>query len=481
MKNKTAISNSRKTKSFILSTLIMAAFVLSPPANADVISDWNTTASDYLTQNAATHYDRGMTMVHVAQFDAVNAVLGGYIPYALNVTAPGASSEAAAVQAAYTVLTNISRANISVLNSARTSSLAAIPDGQAKDTGIQLGTLAASQIIQLRAADNPNLSITPPTSTAIGKWRISPPSSPPGVGANSRYALPWTLRSISQFRPGPPPALTSEQYATDFNEARLLGALNSTNRTLDQTAAANFHSGTDQTYLRPALSQRPLPLIGSARFVALFYMASADAINAFYEAQYAYSFWRPITAIRLADNDGNDATASDATWNPLLDTPNHPEYPSGTCAFTAAMVDVVISVFGDEFSFTGIRSGAPTPRMFARPSAAVEDAIVARIATGAHFRTSCLTGVELGRNIARYAMQNYLRPVPNLASGAWLNTGEFQLQLSTGRATPYVIETSSDLAQWAPWQTSSYGTILQTDTNAAAVDRRFYRVRLLTP
>lgn len=475
MKNGTKLGFSSKPRALIVRGIILTGLALSQPAKADVISDWNRTASEYLTQNAGSHYSRGMTMVHVAQFDAVNAVGGGYTPYALEVVAPGASAEAAAAQAAYSVLTNISRATVSVLNTALARSLEGIAAGSAREDGIRLGKIAADRIIQLRAADNPDLPITPATSTALGKWRISPPNSSPGIGANSRYMLPWTLRSQSQFRPGPPPALNSAQYAADYDEARLLGARNSPTRTPDQTDAAGFHAAPDLAYLRPALASRALPLIESSRAVALYYMARTDAETAFLEAQYAYSFWRPYTAIRLADTDGNDGTAPEPAWTPLFDTPNHPEYPSGTCTFTTASVEVLMSVYGDNFEFTGTYNGASKPRQFARLSAAIDDAVVARIAAGAHFRNSCLQGVELGRRIAHHAMQNYLRPVPRLAGQVPQGSVGFQLVLSPARPFSYVIETSVDLGQWTPWQTNILGPAVLTDSGTSSGDRRFYR------
>ena len=461
-------------------SLLLAASVLAlaspwPITHADVISDWNKTAYDYLNENSFSHHDRGMAMVHISQFDAVNAVLGGYTPYALEVVATGASPEAAAAQAAYTILTNISRASMAVLNSALARSLAGIPAGVARDDGIRLGQVAASRIIQLRAADNPDLAITPPTSSAVGKWRITPPNSPPGVAANSRYMLPWTMRSPAQFRPGPPPGLNSAQYAADLNEVRRIGVRNSGDRTPSQTEAAAFHHAGYQAFLQPMVAHRTLPLIESARMFALFHMIAMDTSNAALEAQYAYSFWRPITAIRLADTDGNDATAPDPAWNPLFDTPNHPEYPSATCTDTSGLVTFLISIYGDDFPFTTTNSSAK-PRSFERLSAMVGDAVEARIAAGAHYRNSCLVAVELGRKIAENALNNYLRPVPQFSGAARLNAGEFQLHLHPGRSVSYVIETSGDLSQWTPWQTNIYGSILRTDTDAGAVNQRFYRV-----
>ncbi|HRI13820.1 MAG TPA: vanadium-dependent haloperoxidase [Verrucomicrobiota bacterium] len=463
-----------KTYQFFLQALGLAPLIA---AQANVISDWNLTASTYLIRQAESHYARGMTMVSVAQFDAVNAVVGGYLPYALEVVAPGASPEAAAAQAAYTVLTNVSRANVSALDTALNQSLAAVADGPAKDAGLQLGRLAADRIIRLRAADNPNLVVNPPTSTAAGKWRLSPPNTTSGIGANNRYQLTWTLRSPADFRPGPPPALTSAQYAADLDEVRRLGAINSTERTPDQTEAANFHFGIEETFVRTVLTQRTLPLIETARAIALCHMAAADGVIAFYEAQYAYSSWRPYTAIRLAGTDGNDATEADPAWEPLLGTPNHPEYPSGTCTLTAALVEALIASYGDDFSFTGTWTGAPKPRNFARLSAALDDAVIARIAAGAHFRTSCETGIDLGRRIARHALANYLRPLPRLAAKPRA-PGQFEFLVDLHPAGPlsYAVESSNDLQEWRPWHTDILGITAFTDPDGIAEGRRFYRV-----
>jgi hypothetical protein len=463
----------------LLSVAFFGAAVFSPGTHADIIAVWNQTARIYLSEYADSHYVRGMTMVAVAQFDAVNAVVGGYMPYALEIVAPGASPEAAAAQAAHTVLTNISRANLAALNNAMNQSLTTVADGPAKEAGLQIGRLAADRIIRLRAADNPDLVVNPPTSSAVGKWRLSPPNTTPGWGANSRYQLPWTLRSVADFRPDPPPAITSEQYTADLNEVRQLGAINSTNRTADQTEVANFHFGHEATFVQAVLADRSLPLVESARAIALCYMSGADGDHAFHEAQYAYCFWRPYTAIRLANNDGNDATEADPNWTPLLDTPNHPEYPSGTCTLTSAMVEALIASYGDDFSFTGDWPGAPKPREFARLSAAVDEAVIARIAAGAHFRTSCLAGVELGRRIARNTLANFLRPIPRM-EGSRNSSPSFQLQLHPGSAINYVVETSSDLAQWTPWQTNVYGAIA-FDTGVPGVGQRFYRLSLNFP
>src|SRR5262245_3401188 len=201
-----------KTK---LSLRFIVAFTLlafHAAARADLISDWVGTAGTHISQNTPGFFQawRGGTMVRVAMFDAANAALGGYTPYAVNVTAPGASPEAAVSVAAYTVLTNLSTVGLATLNTALTSRLAAIPDVPAKDAGLAIVKLAAETIVRLPAGDNPSLSVpAPPNTTAIGQWRPTPPNFAAAFGTQGRYLTPWTMRSPAQFRPASPPALTS--------------------------------------------------------------------------------------------------------------------------------------------------------------------------------------------------------------------------------------------------------------------------------
>ncbi len=455
-------------------TLITAGAMQLSAARADVISEWNKIAHDYINQNAPAQDLRGKAMVHVAQFDAVNGTVGGYFPYALYILSSGASPEAAAAQAAYTVLTNISRANISALNAALARSLLAVPEGAAKEDGIRLGRLAADAIIQLRAADNLDLRISPAPGTLPGRWRPTPPSLAAGVGAQYRYVVPWTARSVSQFRPGPPPDLRSTLYAEDYNEVRLRGARTSTNRTPDQVEGARFHDAVgDQEYLAAVSGKRSLALIDSARMFALYYMVLADALTAVFEAKYAYNYWRPITAIRLGESDGNDATPADAGWNSFIDTHPHPEYPSAACQNTAATIEVLIDIYGNDLPISVMTSASPKPRSFLRLSDAIDDVIEGRISAGMHFRNSGKVAVEAGRAIAQNALQNFLRPLPKFLSAGGVDA-TIQLNLATGAITPFVIETSDDLQQWRPWQTNVHGILTMVDPSPAA-DRRFYR------
>jgi hypothetical protein len=447
---------------------------------ADLISDWGGTAGTHISQNTPGHFQawRGHTMVRVAMFDAANAALGGYTPYALNVAAPGASPEAAVAQAAYTVLTNLSSAGLASLNTALTTSLATVPNGPATDAGIQIGRRAGEAIIRLRAGDNPALSVPYINNPVVGRWRPTPPNYAAAFGTQGRYLTPWTMRSAAQFRPGPPPALTSDIYTADYNEIRVLGSRGNTNRTPEQAASAQLHE-KGENWIADVYNQHPLPLLESARREALFWMAGMDAAIQIYDAKYTYDFWRPVTAINNGAVDGNDATPGDAAWTPFLDTHNHPDYPSYLVLVTAAVAEILIQLHGDNFSFSATSQNPSSTRTFARLSDYVEDAITARVVGGTHFRNTCNVSAEVGRRIARHAFKNYLRPVPRLQTGPG-RPGEFTLFLELGLPVPYTVETSRDLLQWLPWQTNIHGVISMTDTNAP-VGERFYRAVLGMP
>ena len=467
------------------STLIRLAIcllaLLRSDVRGDVISDWSKTAFDYLGEYSpsSVHILRGMAMVHVAQFDAANAVVGGYSPYAVNLAAPTASAEAAAAQAAYSVLTNVNRANLSSLNAALARSLSAIANGPAKDQGILLGRAVANVIIQWRAGDNPDLVVPAPTSTAIGRWRPTPPSFSAGINTQARYPAPWTMRSAAQFRPGPPPVLNSPAYTADYQEVQRIGSATSNTRTPDQTAAADFlAAGIDlhSSLLRNVATNHPLPLVQSARLFALSYMTTHDAQIQVFDSKYTYNFWRPITAIQNGASDGNPDTTADGAWSPLLETPPHPEYPAAHAEESAALIEVIKSIHGDAISITAFSSAAA--RTFASPSDLLREIMESRIWAGAHFRSACVAGADAGVKIARHAIENFLRPVPTLMTGPPANPGEFQLGFTTGAAVFYVVEGSSDLVQWTPTQTNTYGLFQYADPGAGGVDHRFYRVTL---
>lgn len=189
------------------------------------------------------------------------------------------------------------------------------------------------------------------------------------------------------------------------------------------------------------------------------------------------SFWRPSHAIRLADRDGNDATHVVTNWLPYLNTPNHPEYPSGTCANTAASIVILTNFFGNDFAFTAISRNGPS-RQFARLTDAIGDAVEARVAAGAHYRFSCIEGVELGRRIAEHALTTAHRPLPLLQARRMADPSAFEVHVHRGSPLTYILEASPDFSQWKPWLTNTADIILHQDGTAAASDRRFYRATL---
>jgi len=470
-----------KTRTQTFSIIVLTLVSLSAPLSrtrADVLDDWMKTSDAYIGANSTNSIEAEgrITMTRVAMFDAINAVIGGYTPYALNVVAPGASADAAAAGAAYTVLTNLSRNGISTLNSTLATTLSNVPDGPAEEAGIRIGRLAGEAIIRLRAGDNPLPSVPDAPGSAPGQWRRTPPNFSPAAYTRNRYLSPWTTRSSSQFRPPPPPALTSALYAADYNEVRVLGSIANSNRTPEQTDSAQIQEN-GENYYSAVWRLHPLPLLEAARRQALSWMVYQDTVSHTSDAKSTYNFWRPITAIQQGANDGNDATPGDPSWTPFLRTHSHPEYPSALAAWVGADIEILILLHGDNFSFTATSPGKT--RTFARLSDYVQDAITARIIGGTHFRNSCNAGAEMGRQIARHAFQNYLRPVPRLRSGP-VQPGEFRLFLEQPSLTPFQVEVSSDLQQWQPWQSSLSGVLSLTDTNTAA-DRRFYRLTLGQP
>jgi len=332
---------------------------------------------------------------------------------------PFASERAAAVQAAYVTLVDLFPAQKETFDNMRTASLDAIGDPKfAIQQGIAWGQIVADQILAWRSQDG--FSVTPPQyfgGTDPGQWRPTPPAMLPGLVPQLAQTNPWVIHSPSQFRPSGPPALGSDQYTADFNETKNMGSATTTSRTADQTVYVNFWQNSNPPdYFDPvAISlaqQRQFTMEQTARLLALVNLGMADAIIGCWDAKYAYSFWRPITAIRLADSDGNDATAADAAWNPLVVTPPFPEYPSAHSCVSGAATHILSAIFGEETSFTVGSDATPgTTRSFHSFTAALEEIKNARIYGGIHFRTACVDGQALGIAVADYVMAHALRPI----------------------------------------------------------------------
>jgi hypothetical protein len=357
-----------------------------------------------------------MAMVHVAMCDAVNSAQPRYTRFVSAApAAPNASPEAAAASAARHVLIQLVPAQKSKIDEAYAQSLTPIPDGSAKSDGIALGEQVAALILADRATDATNEPDTYRPITTPGVWV---PTQPPLFPQYAR-AKPWGLKSVDQFRPGPPPQLTSAVYARDYNETKELGGSKSTKRTEQQTDAVKFWTQANfgpswHEAARQLSPRKELSLADNARLFALLSMGIADSFITDWDAKFYYNFWRPVTAIRNGDIDGNDATERDASWTPLNVTPMHPEYPSQASIQGGTAAEVLENVFGTGpvLVFTATDSADPRlQRQFTSIGQMAEEQRMVRIWGGIHFRNTTEVSDQMGRKIAAYLISNDMTPV----------------------------------------------------------------------
>ena len=393
--------------------LLFIALVLIPGgAAADAITEWNeiAVATAAAGKHGASDASRTTALVHAAIFDAVNAIDARYTAYKVKATAPvGASAEAGAVAAAYAALVRLYPDQKNPLDQAYARSLGRIGGGPAKTDGIAIGEKVGTEMVALRTNDGataPNL-YRPVTTPGVYVMTTLPVSSHWG------QVTPWVLARGSQFRPGPPPALTGGQWARDCEEVRDLGAKKSTVRTAEQTDIARFWAvvgpASWDPVLRAVAGAPGRTLARNARLFALAEMAAADAYIAVFDAKYTFNFWRPITAMR--NGDGTMARVPD--WEPLIDTPLHPEYPCAHCITSAAIAAVLEAELGPRFAEVTMTS--PTApgivRRWTTAKAFTDEVSVARIYGGIHYRTSTVVGQTMGRQIGEMAVQHHLKPI----------------------------------------------------------------------
>jgi hypothetical protein len=414
----------------LLITLAAGAATAAPrpsPASAGdptVITDWNAIAVSTLAGDTTKQPIEDvlyLAFVQAAVYNAVVGVEGRYAPYRFHAHAPrGTSAQAAAVAAAHRVLVTYVPSAQAALDADYAASLAKIPDGKAKTRGIVFGTRAADSLIRLRAHDGRNAPILFTQPAAPGVWRPTPtafaPMSAPWLG----FVTPLLVHNATQFGPRrPPPALTSARYTRDFAEVKAFGSKDSTARTDDQTRTALFFSGNAQVQynagLRDQVSVRHLDIVDAARMFAAVDMSVADAEISVWHAKYIYGFWRPITAINLADTDGNPATIADPSWVPLYPTPPgtppYPEYPSGFNAYNSTVTHSLENLFQTRhLQLTLTATGVPD-RYYDSGRALRQDVVDARVWLGIHFRFADTAAREMGGQVAAWTLDHYFQPV----------------------------------------------------------------------
>jgi len=389
---------------------------IAPAARADAVTDWNALANDIVVaaRIGPAPGQRVLAMAQVATFEAVNAITKRY-PATGRVAlepAPGASVDATVAAAMVGTLGKLVATQQAELNAAYRSALAAVPDGAAKSAGVALGEQAAAAILALRGGDSVAAPDTYRPFTMPGVY--VPTVSPVAIQWGQRK--PWAMSAGNQFRPGPPPALTSEVWARDYNEVKALGGKNSSQRSAAQTEIARFWEVTMPVIYYPLARSVALQpgreVTQNARLLAAAGMAMDDALIAIFDAKYAYNFWRPITAIRNGDQDGNDATERDPTWTPFIDTPMHPEYPCAHCVLSGALGAVLQAEIGS----------GPVPRLATTSSLVpgvtrswtsiaefTQEVANARIYDGVHYRNSAEVGTALGRKVGELVASKALR------------------------------------------------------------------------
>jgi hypothetical protein len=388
--------------------------VAATAAQADVVVDANARAAEITSKHPGTPISvRMMAIVQVSVFEAVNAITGQYPPFRAKLApTPGASIDAAVASATRTALLKLFPAQQAAIEADYQAALKVVPDGPAKTQGIAVGEQAAIQIVAMCADDGATATVAYRPAAAPGTYAPTVLPAVPHWGKRR----PWVLARADQFRPGPPPALSSDTWRRDYEEIKALGARNSPVRTPEQTAIARFWEATAPSVYWPvARSVAAVPgrdVTDNARLFAVAAMAMDDALIAVFDAKYHYHFWRPITAIRNG-LDGNGATA-DPGWMPFIDTPMHPEYPCAHCIVSSSLGAVLEAEIGKGPS-PKLSSSSSTAQGAVRTWLAVNEftreVAEARIYDGVHYRNSTVVGAAMGNKIGEHAVQSFPKPV----------------------------------------------------------------------
>jgi hypothetical protein len=387
----------------------------------DIVIQWNQELQKVLVapgaQPATIHPTRTMAIAQIAVYDAINGILREGDPVLVDLRGPrDASAEAAAAAAARTTLDALLPTQQPAIDSFFQTSLAQIGTGERVDRGVRFGDRVAEAVLAARANDGAGGTPPPFTpGTGPGEYQLTPPAFAPAAFTQTAHVTPFVLRTPAQFRPAPPPALTSPQYAEDFAEVHALGELSSTTRTADETAVGRFWGAAPVWVVwNQVADQAAVGFHGgleqNAQMLALLDTTLADDAIALYDAKYTYHRWRPITAITATDQ-GNPNTTADRGWVPLANTANDPSYPGAHAAFSQAAATVLQNFFGtDVFSFSLSNATSGITRSFSSFSQAADEATASRIFAGQHFRYDENAGQTLGGQVADFVVDHALRP-----------------------------------------------------------------------
>ena len=420
-------------KGFLILAILVCAQVLTsafnhnPPAfQEDVILQWNRVLLDTMLtpgQHPATIMQvRSYAMMHAAMYDAVNSIDGTHTAYLTDVPgSPNASIEAAAAQAAHDVLAGLYPARAAIFAAELAVSLQGIEDYRAEQ-GIRIGQIVAERMLATRANDG--WTVTPPAyvlPSTPGKWQPTLPANSPATFTHYPNVTPFAITSATQFAPGPPPAMTSAQYAADLNEVKELGSATSATRTADQTQVArlwaNVNTPTNFLFVwnnvaRTVSVARGSTTVEKARLFALTNIALHDALQTTFASKFQHGLWRPVTAIRRADEDNNASTTADPSWSSLIGAPPYPSYAGNMAAIGTSQATVLALFFGrDDIAYQHTWAGAGgATRSYAGFNAMANEQERARVYGGIHFTFDNVAGQSVGRAVGNYVFANIMRP-----------------------------------------------------------------------
>ena len=410
---------------FVTSSVLCMTLAFPPAGLADTVTEWNAAALSAIRVNRTPPpvASRALAMLHVAIYDAVNGILRTHEPYLVESAVP-ASAFPEAAAAGYQMLTALFPSGAGEFAELYERSLAGLPSRPQKTAGVAWGEAVADRILASRAQDNSDAIVPSPPSQASGSWEPTPPMFAPYALPHWGFVAPFAIPSGSHFRPLGQPALDSATYADEYEEVKALGAAVGSTRTAEQDVIALFWADGAGTETPPghwnSIAQRVAALRANtlaqnARLFALLNVALADAAIASWDAKYHFNSWRPVTAIRNGDADGNPATAGDPAWSSFIATPPFPDYVSGHSTFSGAAATVLARFFGtDDVSFTTGSDFLPgVTRSFTSFSTAAREAADSRLYGGIHTRSANEDGLSCGIEIGDWAFTHVMQPNGN--------------------------------------------------------------------